>query len=217
MGRSVGKDQAFYNFSECKNMENFRFSPSLDNIKYLPQLKNLTELDIRFRLFETNIFEEIPANSLPLLTCLSIASEHGKTYVSFANACPNLQVIYAYSVTNTEPKLGSYFREMILKCPELELLTLMVACDNVDHDEILFDVGTILPKLKYLECGDTNGMSKTMAKKILLSSPNMLGVTTDNALFVRASSTMAVVTDLIAKHGIMHKSEYLDFYSIEMC
>jgi len=149
MGKSVGSDQAFYNFSECKKLETLRYSPTLENIKFLPQLTNLTDLDIRLNVLQTYPSDVIPANSLPLVTCLSIASECGKTFVTFANACPNLQVIYAYSVTSAEHELGSYFREMMLKSPNLELLTFMVAGDNVDHDEILFDVGTILPKLKY--------------------------------------------------------------------
>ena len=144
-----------------------------------------------------------PPNSLPQLKELIIETTNQVVCSTFAAACPNL-TCYELSITPQFVfSVCNYVTPFIQKCPNLEQMKIDVEeYIPEEADSILLNVWNHLPKIKYLEWTQ-KGLSRSMAKEILMRTPSLRGLASANVLHVRKNTSVENVAAIFKVYGPM--------------
>ena len=196
------KSEDYYFLLEFRRLKVLTCSGGFNEYLIFPKLKNLTTLrleDVRILDFSNGI---LPTNSLPLLIDLKIrfsyAGGEESTVMTFANACPNLQVIDMVSCQIVVFGIDS-FQKIAQMCPKLKIFRLLTSLffsrferRTVIKWEITKDFHKFIQNLSYLQI-EPIAIPENQAKSLFQSCPNLSALQNSEKLFVKFSTAASDV------------------------
>ena len=150
---------------------------------------------------ESYDFDCFPPNSLPQLVSLTLKTNNQIVCSTFAAACPNLTNFEFSTFSQIGISVSNYLTPFIQMCPNLEELKINAKTTIPgEADSILFKVRNQLTKIKYL--GWTQkGLSRVMTKEILLKTPTLCWVLSENVLFMRKNTSAEEISSAFQDLG----------------
>ena len=184
-----------------------------DSLNILTSFKYLTELEMSIPEEATC---QLSPNSLPQLLSLTVTDDWENCLICLANACPNLRKLSLSSESCNTVRFSRAVREFVRNCPQLEYVKIDVTDEDdyeydsdeedqtsevVNLDKVFENAWNYLPNLEFVKLSGDCCLSKSIIRKMISSSKNLLGVISHPTLYIRSSATAQDVFKLGARGG----------------